>query len=239
MALAEQFVLNVAVVEVQYRKGVVYLDRCGSVMLRLEEALGPAFEGDVPQMQYAELTNAAERIALRYGPKSFSVAQHWVRSPVRVEAVAPIAWDHISESLGVAREVTRCGVRFAVMWGVESVDEAERRIAAARLFSEAPEWVETFGAPKTRTWTTTSESREGQLTASLTGMHTEIKGVLAADLVAVVPPHSVVLQLDYTTPGEPPFSLHKGQMKDFIRSSWERAKRAATVVRARLAAGDV
>lgn len=238
MALTEQFVLNVAVVEVQYRKGVVYLDRCGSTMLRLEETLGAAFEGNVPQMAHGELTNAAERMAVRYGPKAFNVAQHWVRSPVRVEQIAPVAWEQVSESLGVAREVIRCGVRFSFMWGTDSPEEAERRIGAARLFSEAPEWVAAFGAPKTRAWSATSESREGQLTASLSGMNTEIKGVLSADLVGVVPKNAVVLDLDYTTPGAAPFALHKGQMKDFIRSSWERAKRAAAVVRARVGADD-
>ena len=44
MAIAERFVLNSAVVEVQYLRGMVFFDKCGSLMDRLSEALGPAFE---------------------------------------------------------------------------------------------------------------------------------------------------------------------------------------------------
>ena len=43
-----------------------------------------------------------------------------------------------------------------------------------------------------------------------------------------------MLDLDYTPAGDAPFTLQKGRMKDFIRSSWERAKKTADFVHARL-----
>jgi hypothetical protein len=55
-------------------------------------------------MQFGELTSAAERVAVRYGPASTSVTQSWVRAPARVEQIAPIVWEHVSGALPGASE---------------------------------------------------------------------------------------------------------------------------------------
>lgn len=235
MALAEHFVLNLAVVEVKYLKGMVYLDRCGSLMERLSDTLGPAFETNVPQMAYGELLNGIERLTVRYGPKEFTAMQRWVRSPVRVEMVGPDAWGVVAEMLGVQRQVSRVGVRFGFLWKVDDAAEAERRIQGARLFSELDGWEAEFGAPRSRSWTVTSESRAGTLRATVQATATEVKGgPLPADLDGVIPPHAIVLDLDYQPPGEAPFSMGGAQLKEFMRTSWERAKKSAGFVHQRL-----
>ena len=237
MAIQPKFIIQAAFVEVQYRKGIVFLDKCGSIMVRLEETLAPAFEGNVPTMAQGELLNAAERMTLRYGPKAYSLTQNWVDSPVRIEQLAPPAWEQVSESMGISREVTRCGVRFILLWGVDDLAEAERRMNSAELFRETPDWVATFGEPTSRAWVTSAETREGIVRVGLSASDIEVKGgALSADLEGLVPKHSIMLDLDYVYPGAAvPFALHKGQMKDFIRNSWERGKKAAATVHARLA----
>ena len=78
MSLATEPVLNQVVVDVQYERGIVYLDKCGSLLLDLEDALGKPFVGAVPSMSHAELTSAAERLGVTYGPKNLTVTQAWV-----------------------------------------------------------------------------------------------------------------------------------------------------------------
>jgi len=48
MALVSDYVINHAAIEVQYERGVVYLDKCGSLMLAMQTALG-APRGDAPR----------------------------------------------------------------------------------------------------------------------------------------------------------------------------------------------
>ena len=45
-------------------------------------------------------TNGAERITIRYGVKAFSMTQIWLETPVRLEQLAPKAWEHVAMAFG-------------------------------------------------------------------------------------------------------------------------------------------
>lgn len=109
VAASGSYILSNASVEVSYNRGVVYLDRCGSLLLKLQDQVGAPFEPNLPDMRFGELRNAPEHLLIQFGPKSFAVLQSWVRSPARVEQLAPPAWDLLADELGVRAEVTRCG----------------------------------------------------------------------------------------------------------------------------------
>lgn len=235
MPITERFVLNSAITEIQYRKGMVFLDRCGSIMVRLEESLAPAFRGSTPNMTQGQLVNAAERMSVVYGPTAFSVTQNWIASPVRLEQVAPPCWDIVAEIMNVGREVTRFGVRFQIAWGVADEAEAEARMARAGLFAETDEFTTIFGRPKARGWSAVVDRREGPIRVGLNANSVEIVGPVIEELQRLVPRHSILLDIDYVHPGAAPYAIHKGQMRDFIRASWEHAKETAGAVFARLA----
>ncbi len=55
--------LHQVAVEVRYKRGFVFFDRCGSLMLRLEEELGVPFKGSVPTMQFGQLQKSAAEFA--------------------------------------------------------------------------------------------------------------------------------------------------------------------------------
>lgn len=230
---AETLVLHQAVVEVRYDRGVVYLDRCGSLTLRLEREVGKPFVSSLPNMEFGELSNAAERLVVRYGTKSFSVTQNWVRSPVRVEQLAPGAWEEVADTLDVKQAVTRLGVRFGVVWRVASVEEGEALLAQSGLCKESPEWDAIFGPPTIRSWTFTSNVDGGDVRAGLATISTNVQGgFLPPDVGELVPPFAVLLDLDHVYPhgSTEHFSLSRATLKEFVRTSWQKTKEAATKV---------
>src|SRR5207245_752178 len=98
----KEWVLQNAIVDVQYNRGIVFLDKCGSLMLKLEDTLGKAFEGNVPSMEKGELRSQAERLTVAYGSRAFNVTQQWIKIAARVEHVAGVGWEVVSDALGVA-----------------------------------------------------------------------------------------------------------------------------------------
>ena len=230
--------LSQVVVEVKYDRGVVYFDRCGSLMLKLQDELGEPFEGDVPVMQQAELRNDAERLIVMYSPQRCAINQTWVRSVARVEQLAPRVWSQVSETLEVSARVQRCGVRFVLVWKVGNVEEAERRLHECGLFKDEPSWTSMFGNPATRMWVTTSKQHAFGLRAALHGSETKLKGDVPTDLSELVPRYSISLDLDYTMPDEAPFKLSPSRLKDFVRTTWEHAKVAAEATGTRLGMGN-
>jgi hypothetical protein len=237
------WVLNQAVVEVQYDRGVVYLDRCGTLTLRLQDELGRPFEASLPNMDSGELKNPAERLTVSYGPKSFSVTQSWVRSIARVEQLAPAAWDHVGSVLDVGGQVTRCGVRFVLAFRVPTLAEGEERIARSALCVEAPAWREAFGVPIGRTWNFVSEDHHGKLRVTVSAIEWKVHGgTLPPDLANLIPPAAILLDVDHIFPSSPdgPAKVSKAQLKDFIRAAWQRTKKGANTIRETLGiANDV
>jgi hypothetical protein len=205
---------------------MVYFDRCGSLLLKLEDVLGKPFVSSAPAPE-AQLYNDVERIHVRCGHESFSLYQNWIETPVRVEQLAPLAWHEVSEHLEVAREIKRCGVRFDMVWPIESSKDGEARILNAHLFKESARWLDAFGEPTARQWITKSQDRERAIRVDIHTTEHTASGSLLPELKKLVPPQALVVSVDYTIPEEPPFSLHRGRLKDFFRASWNHARETA------------
>jgi hypothetical protein len=228
---SDELVLHQAVVEVRYDRGVVYLDRCGKLTVQLEQLLGKPFKPKLPNMEHGELSNDAERLLVRYGVNTFLVAQNWVRTPVRVEQLAPAAWEIVASTLEVGHTVTRVGVRLQVVWPVKTVAEGESVIGASGLCTESTAWRDIFGVPQSRSWTFASRDHRGELRAGLTTIQTNVQGSIDPELRKLVPDVGVLLDTDHVLPlpaGAEHGSLNREKMKEFIRMSWQRTKEAAT-----------
>lgn len=236
MAISSEFRLYQAAVELQYQRGIVYLDRCGSLMLKLQEQLGEPFKaGELAGMDYGELNSIAERIAVRYGRLSMNLTHSWPTppTPVRLEQLAPVAWDVVADTLNVGKWVTRCGVRFWLTWRVDSIEEASERIRNAELFFPAEAWGKLFGKMLPHGWTIALTEPHASIRMSIDFGSTNVQGALPADLVDIVPKYSIVLDLDHYRPdraGAPPLSIGKSELKEFIRTTWQRTKVVGTTV---------
>lgn len=235
MAMSPEFRLYQAAVELQYDRGIVYLDKAGSLMLKLQEQLGEPFKaGEVAGMEYGELNSLAERINVRYGRKGVNVTHSWPNpaSPVRVEQLAPIAWDVVMDALNVGTCVTRCGARFWMMWAVDSLEEARDRIRKADLWMPTEAWAPLFGKQIPHGWTTVVEELHGTVRMSLDYAASTVQGAPPADLTDI-PKFSIIFDLDNYKPdrvGGPPMSMGKAEVKEFVRKSWQRTKLAATTM---------
>src|ERR1700722_4346818 len=160
---AMPLLLNQAVVDVQYDRGATYFDKCGSLALKLQDQLGAAFEWSVPTVEFGQVQSPAERLVLRYSAKSFNVTQAWVSSVARVQHVAPPAWELVAETVGVSRTVTRCGVRFTLMWPTESLAIASTKISEARFWSASKDWASTGGDAACVASSTVLEAKRGKV----------------------------------------------------------------------------
>jgi hypothetical protein len=237
--MARDFQIFQAALEIQYDRGVVYYDRCGSLMLRLKGELGaPRFDGNVPAMQYGELRNDAERIVVRYGPQSFGVTQTWMPSLARFEQLCPIGWDAVADSLNVSDQVTRCGVRFWLIWKVDSIVDAVARIERSGL----GRCDALLGNKPPESLTVILRDRSGQLRLNLeTVAHNIEEDLLPKALAAVVPRYGAQLDVDHAHPSSVdlrlsrdervPFALSRSQVKDFVRASWQRTRELASKTR--------
>jgi hypothetical protein len=237
-------VLHQAVVEIRYRRGMGYFDRCGSLIHQLEEKLGAPFEGVVvPTVEHAEVRSAAERLVVQYGPKQMSVTQAWVLTPARVEHIAPLAWEQLSSVLGVVDHVTRCGVRFVMVWPADSIEAAHEQINGAALFNPSTALKDAMGDDQfVLTWSLVARDKaKGRMRIGIDAMHMQIEGSLPQDLVDLVPPHAIGLDVDCVYPNDTEngaYSLHKGALKDFIRASWQRSRAAASSIGRQLGVTD-
>jgi len=231
MATPDDWVLQQAIVDVQYERGMVYLDRCGSLLLTLEDTLGKPFVGAVPTMDHAELRNNAERIVIQYGQRNFNLTQNWVLSPARVEQLAPTAWEKVGETLGVSRHASRCGVRFVLLSKAATLKEAQERVARCPLGQLSDGWRQVCGTGAVRSASVVVEDQRGRARIAVEGFELKIDGLLPADLQDVVPSFAVALDIDNVHPESGKFQLQKTGLKEFIRSSWQRAQGIAKLVR--------
>jgi hypothetical protein len=217
---------------VKYGRGFLYFDKCGSLMLALQDAFGePTFQGAVPNMLFGELKNDAERIVVRYSPDSFSFNQSWMPSLARFEQLAPGGWHEVSEALGVAKRVTHFGVRFWLLWKTDSAEESRRIVEAAKLVLPSDEWRELFGDAPIHSLLAVVRDKHATLRIALDSISTNVQAEsLPPALAPMVPKHAVLLDIDhvhYKGPNrdEDPnavFAVSPGHFRDFLRESWER-----------------
>ena len=219
MSLAEEPVLHRLVVEVKYREGLVYLDRCGSIMVSLQRQLGEPFKGSVPTMNTAELKSSAERLFVRYGPDSLVVDQAWLETPARVEKVAPTAWQEVAKTLDLESKVTQCGMRAWLHWRSDSAREAQAVQHSAELLGETETWTSLFGEPKSRSFAATSELPDGRLLrAAVDSVEMIVQGgKVAPDDEKFAMRYALQLDLDFLLLA--PDSLPRERLQKFIRSS--------------------
>lgn len=222
-----------SVFEVRYRRGMVFLDKCGSIMVALEDELHAdgMLSNGAPGMEYGELVCHTDQLILRYGPKNTTVVQHWVKRPTRIEIVAPKAWSIISKAMAVERQVLRAGARFIFQWKVESISSAWSRVK--RFIDPHSSWSELFGEPSRGSYVSVSKG----LRSSVDIIEQRTSPSTAAPIKELISPLVIQLDLDFAHPDaarpftleseseeEETFSLGPGQAKDFFRDSWIRAR---------------
>lgn len=237
-SLAEP-ILKSAVVEVQFDEGIVFLDRCGKLTVALTKKMGEEFDASIPSMEFGELQSKEELLRIRYGIANFFVTHDWPETPARVELSAPEAWKEISDILEVGRKVTRCGARFWLMWSTDSKEEAQDRLRNSGLVRETDLWRDLFGDPQSSTFI--AVMRKGlkwehvRVAISAVEHKRKTHQLISDGLKEKMPDYAVLADLDYVLKKDSsPFSLGHGQLKDFIRESWEDAKQLSKKVGAAL-----
>jgi hypothetical protein len=226
MAVAKNYVLQRMAMEVRYRDGIVFLDKCGSLMVALERALGEPFKGGVPTMEHGELTSVNERLVLQYGPKGLLGTQQWLETPARLEKVFSLAWGEVSKKLDVEDKVTHCGLRTGLFWASDSIEEAAEALYESGLIVETGPWEEVFRKPKTRVFSAVSKLDDGRSLRSVVDtVSVTTEGRVFPDEEKFAPAHAIQVDLDFflKDPGDVPRErLHK-----FIRASLSDLTRTA------------
>lgn len=241
MALVGEYQLLQAALEIQYERGFAYFDRCGSLVMKLQDVLGiPRFEASVPDMLHGELRNDAERMVIQYAPNRFSVTQQWPPSPARFEQLAPLGWETVVASLGVGGHVIRFGVRFFLLWKGDSLDECIRCVEGSGF----GRWQQIFGQRQPQSVSALVSDTTGGLRVGLDAVsfsNLQDGGLLSVSLAPLVPRFAVQLDLDHVHPSSVeqrlpanlrvPFALNRAQTREFIRTSWTRSLDIATKAR--------
>lgn len=229
MTVRKEWVLQNAIVDVQYERGIVFLDRCGSTMLKLQDALGKAFEGDVPNMERGELKSQAERLAVTYGSRLFNVTQQWIKTVARVEHVGGVGWEVVSDALNVGRSVTRVGVRFIMCAGADTKVEAEEMFSKSAGAAPSDAMRRIVGDSPIRAMSLIAEDGRAKLRIGMEILETRVLVNLVEELSSMIPPHALVLDLDHVYPSRLEV-LTKADLRNFIRSSWQRTREVAKLV---------
>lgn len=228
-------ILTKVVTEIKYAKGMVYLDRCGSLALQLQATLGENFRVSVPGMEYAQLDSALERIAVTFGRNAFRVEQTGPASGVRVEKLTTEGWDCVAESLDVRSSVLRFGVRVFNVWPTSNVTVARNAIRATGLVAASSAWESHFGEPSWASYSANTLTDRGRVRRCLDEIEHTIEGLLPEGFAEYLPAAGVQYDVDYVYRREmAPFGLKRDQVRDFVRSSWnsflaDRAKIGATL----------
>jgi hypothetical protein len=224
-------VVHKLALEVRYGRGIVYLDRCGSLMLALQDALGEPFRGSVPQMSHGELRSDLERIVVHYGPQSFGTTQVGPETAARFEKVASTGWRVTADHLEVGRCVERCGMRCIYMWPCADAEAARAALARSGLVQPAQTWIDMFGGSDYGTVAAVKRTPlGGHIRVSLDCVTHQVEGLLPRGHEVYVPPAAIQLDVDYVhdnPDSRKVYALGHAQLKEFIRASWQdfKAKR--------------
>lgn len=217
-----------AVLEVRYARGLTYLNRCGILAQKLHDALGQPFRvPGLPTTDHGELRSDAERLVVRFGRESYSVTQLAPQTAARIEQVAPSGWTCVRDDLGVERDVVRCGFRVIAQWRAKDIATARRALWATGLVRPSDAWVTLAGEPSYAGFTGVAEDPSGAHTRiAVDAIEQRVDGQLPAGYEDLWPPAVVQLDVDSVYPSEnrKTFSVGPGQLKEFLRASWERSK---------------
>jgi hypothetical protein len=220
MAVSEGLITK-AVVEIKYDRGVVYLDHCGSLMLKVQDVVGSNFRASLPGMEFAQLDNVLERIVVIFGRKAMRVEQTGPASGARIEKLTSDCWDCVAETLGVRSHVERFGVRLFNIWPTTDVDEARRLITASGLVDEGARWQEAFGVPAYAAYTATTLTERGRIRRCLDEVEHIIEGMFPEGFAQYLPRAGIQYDVDYVFARDSAqFGLKREQARDFVRSSW-------------------
>lgn len=228
--------LQQVAVEIRYARGMVYLDRCGSLFEKMSETLGAAFtQQGLPTVEHTVFKSPIELLSLNYGPSNLVVTQRWTTNPARVEQLAAKAWTIISDALQVRSHVRRAGIRFMTQWPTES--RAEAQDILSRAVPPPQMWSSIFGKGGTATYISIqSDVNDGAATRTELSYARNIPVGVPDDLRGRVPDHAVQLDVDYVYPGcASPFEaggtdrtqpIEVEPLRRFMRTSWESMQRA-------------
>ena len=228
MAPPQEWIVHAATVQVQYERGVVFLDKAGSLMLALEDALGKPFVGNVPAMTGAELRSGPERLLVTFGSEQFTATQNWTDAVGRLEQVSSNAWEKLSDVLGVARHVKRFGARYQFMFPTRTKEEAESAVARCAVSQPTTPLRDLVGETAVRAIQYVTESPHGRLRLAIDSVEVSTNGAVAHDLVALIPEHALHLDLDHFRVDDQ--DLSKGKLKDFLRHAWQQSRTIATLI---------
>lgn len=200
---------------------MVYLDRCGSLALQMQSVIGEHFRVSVPGMEFAQLDNALERIAVTFGRQAFRVEQTGPSTGARVEKLTTEGWECVAEALGVRSSVTRFAVRIFNAWPTQSMAVAREVLRSSGLVGASPGWEAAFGQPNWSSFTGSTLTERGRLRRSLEEVEHVIEGLLPEGFAQFLPSACVQYDVDYVYRREmDPFGIKREQVRDFVRSSW-------------------
>jgi hypothetical protein len=241
MATAHEWVIQQAIVDVQYKRGFLFLDRCGSVLHALEDALGKPFVGVVETMTHGELRSPSERLVVTYGSKSYSVTQNWCRMPTRAEQLSPVGWGTVADMLQVGRTVTRIGARFRLVIPTDTIEEARERFTRSSIGKAAGDgWASLASKGQILSAAVTIEgAQRGRTTrTALEVMEMRVEGELPESLSGMIPKCGFLLDVDNVNQTEDPMPLGKTELREFFRTSWQQTRDIARIIQGQLGMGE-
>jgi len=225
-SLAPAFMQHI-IVEVRYKRGLVYFDRCGACALRILDKLGPGFEPVTPTMNTGELKNDAERLNVRFSHEALTVVAQWPESHVRTMQVARDAWEQLSEAFDVRNQASRIGVRLATFFPCGSGRSPDELLYESEMIRETRAWTDLFGSPQTRQLVTLVKHRTHAVRIELGGVKLDIRvpaGMTANFLPATTGP-ALLMDLDFSQEEEQlELPVTPPRLSDFIRNAARDAK---------------
>jgi hypothetical protein len=234
---ANEGIITKVIAEIKYARGMVYLDRCGSLALQMQDLVGPNFRVSVPDMESAQLENGLERIVLTFGRNAFRVEQTGPATVARMEKLTTDGWECVAEALGVRGAATRFAVRIFNVWPTPSLAAAREALGTSGLVRASLNWETMLGSPSWSAFVANFLTERGRIRRCLDEVETVVDGLLPEGFAPFFPAFGVQYDVDfvYRRTNEP-FSLKREQTREFVRSSWntfqvDRAKLVAAFAR--------
>lgn len=213
------------IVEIQYSDGVVYLDRCGALCLRLGRSLGEVFRATLPNMEYGELASYVERLTVRFGPKFLRIEQVGPETVARVEKVIEDTWRHVAEVLEVGGRVTRFAMRPYANWPCADAATARRLLKGSGLIDPPESWkaISRSGSDWGSVVTYAVGDRGGHTRRQIEVVEHHVNGPFPEGYRDFFPKHCVQYDVDFCYLERPEGATLKPEAaRAFIRECWEK-----------------
>jgi len=197
---------------------------------------------NVPTVEQAELHSDVERVTVRFGREGFSVSQLAPHTAALIQRNVPEAWTCVRDGLEIDRFVTRCGFRIIFLWPTDDCRAALTELMRAGITSLSPGWTEVFGRPSNTTVTALyGDEMTGMRRVSVDLIEYRLEGLFPAGQEEIFPRSAIKLDIDciYPTEKRKHYSLGPGQLSEFMRSSWESAKKTRADFTALLASKEL